>query len=365
MDIKNLANQTILPIKPYVPGKSVKQALSEIDLPEVYKMASNENPRGASPKAKSRYLELADQLHIYPEIYDRELLDAFAAKLGCSRDNITLSNGGDGIIYNMGMAVLNPGDETIIPDITFAVYETITRIMHAVPVFSPMKNSAIDLDDIYSRITDRTKIIFICNPNNPTGQCLPPGKLKEFLRKVPENIFVFLDEAYIDFTEPEYNIGSVELLKGGMKNLFILRTFSKVYGLAGVRIGFGIGDPELISLISRVKPPFDLSIVAENIAAEALADDEFYNRTVSETAAEKAYYYAELDKLGLSYFRSQTNYILIDVKMDAKKAAQALMEQGIIVRPAASYGFPTCIRITIGQHRENELFFKALGKLMV
>ena len=127
------------------------------------------------------------------------------------------------IIYNMGMAVLNPGDETIIPEITFAVYETITRIMHAVPVFSPMKESAIDLDDIYSRITDKTKIIFICNPNNPTGQCLPPEKLKAFLKKVPENIFVFLDEAYIDFTEPEYNIGSVELLRGGMKNLFILR----------------------------------------------------------------------------------------------------------------------------------------------
>ena len=353
MELKELANQSILPIKPYVPGKSVKQALSEIDLPEVYKMASNENPRGASPKAKAKYLKLADQLHIYPEIYDRGLLDAFALKLGCSRDNITLSNGGDGIIYNMGMAVLNPGDETI------------TRIMHAVPVFSPMKDFAIDLDDIYSRITDKTKIIFICNPNNPTGQCLPKGKLIAFLKKVPEHIFVFLDEAYIDFTEPDFNIGSVELLKGGMNNLFILRTFSKVYGLAGVRIGFGIGSPELISLISRVKPPFDLSIVAENIAAEALADDEFYSRTVTETASEKEYYYAELDKLGLSYFRSQTNYILIDVKMDAKKAAQALMEQGIIVRPAASYGFPTCIRITIGQHRENEFFFKALRKLVV
>jgi len=365
MDIKELANQSILPIKPYVPGKSIKQALSEIDLHQVYKMASNENPRGASPKAKAKYLELADLLHIYPEIYDRDLLDTFASKLGCDRDNITLSNGGDGIIYNMGMAVLNPGDETIIPEITFAVYETITRIMHAVPVFSPMKDFSIDLDDIYSRITDKTKIIFICNPNNPTGQCLPVDKLKAFLKKVPDNIFVFLDEAYIDFTSSDFNIGSVELLKGGMKNLFILRTFSKVYGLAGVRIGFGIGSHELISLISRVKPPFDLSIVAENIASEALSDDEFYNRTVSETAAEKEYYYRELDKMGLSYFRSQTNYILIDVKMDAKKAADELMKQGIIVRPAASYGFPTCIRITVGQHPENKLFFDALKKVVI
>ena len=183
-------------------------------------------------------------------------------------------------------------------------------------------------------------------------------------QKVPDRCVVVFDEAYYEFVEdPEYAHGLDYVRQG--RNVIVMHTFSKVYGLAGVRIGFGIGDPELISLISRVKPPFDLSIVAENIAAEALADDEFYNRTVSETAAEKAYYYAELDKLGLSYFRSQTNYILIDVKMDCKKAAQALMEQGIIVRPAASYGFPTCIRITIGQHRENELFFKALGKLVV
>jgi len=364
MDIKSLANTSILPIKPYIPGKSVKQALSEVDLTEVFKMASNENPLGTSEKVRAKYCELSGSLHIYPEIYDRELLAAVAGNVGCGIDNITLSNGGDGVIYNMGMAVLNPGDETIIPEVTFGVYEIITRIMHAVPVFSPMKDSSIDLDDIYSRITDKTKIIFICNPNNPTGQCLPADVLKAFLKKVPENVFVFLDEAYIDFTVQAFNIDSVALLNGGMKNLFILRTFSKVYGLAGVRIGYGIGDSALISLISRVKPPFDLSIVAENIAAVALADSEFYSRTVTETNLEKEYYYKELDKMGLKYYRSQTNYILIDVGMDCKFCAQELMKNGIIVRPAAIYGFPTCIRITIGRHRENELFFRALKKVV-
>ncbi|MCQ2604869.1 MAG: histidinol-phosphate transaminase [Spirochaetia bacterium] len=364
MDFEKLANKSILPIRPYVPGKSVKQALREMDLPQVYKMASNENPRGASTRARARYKELADMLHIYPEIHNQELLSLFAEKLGCSPDNIVFSNGGDGIIYSMGMAVLNPGDETIIPEITFSVYETITRIMHGVPVFSPMKDDSIDLDDIYSRITDKTKIIFVCNPNNPTGQCLDPERLKAFLRKVPENIFVFLDEAYIDFTEPGLNPDSIGLINGGMRNLFVLRTFSKVYGLAGVRMGYGVGDKELISLISRVKPPFDVSIIAENLASEALLDTEFYEETVNDTAREKEYYYSELDMMGLRYFKSQTNYILIDTGMDCRKVADALMRHGIIVRPAASYGFPTCIRITVGLHKENMLFFDALKKVL-
>lgn len=364
MDFLKLANEGILPIKPYVPGKSVKQALKEIKLDEVFKMASNENPRGASHRAVKRYMELAGSLHVYPEIHNSELLDIFAGKLGCGPEYITLSNGGDGIIYNMGMAVLNPGDETIIPEVTFAVYETITRIMHAVPVFSPMKDNRIDLEDIFSRITPKTKIIYICNPNNPTGLCLDPAELKVFLEKVPENIFVFLDEAYIDFTDERMNIRSVELIKGGMKNLFVLRTFSKVYGLAGVRIGFGVGDPGLISLISRVKPPFDLSIIAENLAGEALLDEDFYNETVNSTAEEKRYIYSELEEMGLSYFESHTNYILIDVGRDCREAADRLLKQGIIIRPAASYGFPTCIRVTVGQHRENVLFIEALKKIL-
>ena len=365
MDFLELANKGIIPIKPYVPGKSVKQALQEIKLDEVYKMASNENPRGASRKAREKYLTLADSLHIYPEIHNSELLGIFAEKLGCSPDNITLSNGGDGIIYNMGMAVLNPGDEAIIPEVTFAVYEIITRIMHAVPVFSPMKDNRIDLDDIYSRITPKTKIIYICNPNNPTGLCLEPEELLACLRKVPENIFVFLDEAYIDFTDSKKNINSVKLITGGMRNLFVLRTFSKVYGLAGVRIGYGVGDPEIISLISRIKPPFDLSIIAENLAAEALLDEDFYNETVQDTAREKAFYYEELDRMGLRYFESHTNYILIDVGRECRSVTDRLLEHGIIVRPAAGYGFPTCIRVTIGRHRENVLFFEALKKILL
>ncbi len=367
VDIEKIANSGILGIKPYVPGKSRKQVEREINLPEIYKMASNENPRGGSTKARKVYRDLEKSLHIYPEIYNPDLMAKFAQRLSCSPENITTGNGGDGVIYNSGMAFIEQGDEAIIPEITFSVYETIVRIMRGKPVFSPMKGHSIDLDDMFGRITDRTKIIYICNPNNPTGEALAPDKLKAFIEKVPENIIIFLDEAYIEFTEEKYNIDSVSMIKNGRSNLFVLRTFSKVYGLAGLRIGYGISSPELISLVNRVKPPFDVSVIAENAALAALDDEEFYTRTVADTSMEKQYYYGELDKMGLFYYRSQTNYILIDTKKDSLLVAEMLMRKGIIVRPAKSYNFPTCIRVTIGERKENSLFFdyfkKVLGEL--
>ena len=364
LKIEDYANSGILGIREYVPGKSKKQVEREISVPEIHKMASNENPRGASTKARKLYRELEKSLHIYPEIYNPDLMGKFASKLGIAPENITTGNGGDGVIYNSGMAFIEQGDETLIPEITFSVYETITRIMRGVPVFTKMKGTGIDLDDIRSKITDKTKMIYICNPNNPTGEALPVDQLEDFIRKVPERIIIFLDEAYIEFTEEKYRPSSVKMIREGMKNLFILRTFSKIYGLAGVRMGYGISSPELISLVQRVKPPFDVSIIAENLALEALDDDEFFSTTIMETAEEKKYYYSSLDDMGLKYYKSQTNYILIDTGKDGREIADKLTKKGIIVRPAGSYNFPSCIRVTIGRRRENELFFRFFREIL-
>jgi histidinol-phosphate aminotransferase len=361
---EDYANSGILDIKEYVPGKSKKQVEREISVDEIHKMASNENPRGASTKARALYRELEKSLHIYPEIYNPELMEKFASKLDLLPENITTGNGGDGVIYNSGMAFIEQGDETLIPEITFPVYETITRIMRGVPLFTKMKGTGIDLADIWSKITDKTKLIYICNPNNPTGEALPVDELEDFIKKVPERIIIFLDEAYIEFTEEKYKPSSLKMIRDGMKNLFILRTFSKIYGLAGVRMGYGISSPALISLVQRVKPPFDVSIIAENLALEALDDDDFFNTTIRETAEEKSYYYQELDDMGLGYYKSQTNYILIDTGREGKEVANRLAEKGIIVRPAGSYSFPSCIRITIGRRRENELFFRYFRQIL-
>ena len=364
MNIKDYANSGILKIKEYIPGKSIKQVEREIGLAEIYKMASNENPNGASTNARAAYKGLEDHLHRYPEIYNPELMAKFAQKLDLKPENITTGNGGDVVIYNFGMAFINDGDEALIPEITFSVYETITRIMRGIPVFTKMKGTLIDLDDIYKKITDKTKVVYLCNPNNPTGEALPVKEVTDFVKSVPEKTIVFLDEAYIEFTEDEYNPNALGMIREGIKNLFILRTFSKIYGLAGVRIGYGISNPEFINLVQRVKPPFDVSLIAENLALCALDDTDFFNKTLSETNIEKKYYYSELDKMGLKYYKSQTNYILVDTEMDGAAVAEKLVKKGIIVRPTKNYNFPSCIRITIGRKKENELFFKYFKEIL-
>jgi len=364
MLLSRIANKGTSAIKKYVPGKSIKEARAELGIAEMIKLASNENAFGASPDSVRSIRRMADQIHVYPDSQSREIRARLAGHLGVEAAQITTGNGADGVIYNLGMAVIDQGDEIIFPRITFPIYETISRVMRGIPVYSQMKDLRIDLADIEKSIGDRTKVIFLCNPNNPTGDSLPQAEVKAFLKGVPDHVLVVLDEAYIDFTEPEARLDSVGLFQDGMSNLFILRSFSKIYGLAGLRFGYGIGDAELVSLINLIKPPFDVSILAEQAAIDALGDREFERRTVEGCAEEKRYFYRELDSLGLAYVRSHTNFILIDTGRDAQELFQALLRQGIIVRAATLYGLPTHIRVTVGQHGQNESFFEALRAVL-
>jgi histidinol-phosphate aminotransferase len=268
------------------------------------------------------------------------------------------------VIYNLGMAVIDQGDEIIFPRITFPIYETIARVMRGIPVYSEMRGLRIDRKDNGEKISDRSKVIFLCNPNNPTGDSLPPDEVKAFLKSVPDKVLVVLDEAYIDFTEAQAKLDSVGVIRGGMSNLFILRSFSKIYGLAGLRFGYGIGDQGLVSLINLIKPPFDVSILAEQAALDALEDQDFVRRTVEGCFEEKRFFYQQLESLGLDYVHSHTNFILIDTGRDAQVVFQALLRQGVIVRAATLYSLPTHIRVTIGQRTENERFFEALRAVL-
>lgn len=365
MDLKRLANSGALKIKIYVPGKSKKEAERELNLRNFIKMASNENPHGPAPAARKAFSELAHRLNIYPDPVSTDLRVKLAGLLGCSERQITAGNGADGVIYNLGMAIIDQGDEVIIPEVTFSVYETITRVMRGVAVFSGMRNLRIDLESIKRKITEKTKAVFLCNPNNPTGDALPRDELAAFLHEIPAHVLIVLDEAYIDFMDSGFRPDSLGLLKKGMDNLFILRTLSKIYGLAGVRVGYGIGAEELVSLINRVKPPFDVSIVAENIALDALSDDVFVKGTLEDTFREKEFFYRELDGLGLEYVRSHTNFILIDTGLDSTDIFNRLMRKGIIVRPTANYNLSTSIRVTLGRHEENIAFFKAFKEVLL
>jgi len=362
--VPRFANPGALGARKYVPGKSVKEAMAELGLKEVVKMASNENPFGSSTKAQACLAELASELHVYPDAMSEALRGRLSAKLDVPREMLTIGNGADGVIYNLGMAVLDQNDETLIPRISYPIYESIIRVMRATITYTAMKGLRIDLEDLARRITPRTKAIFLCNPNNPTGDALPRAELLAFLQSLPPTVLAVLDEAYIDFADPEYRPGAVALVKRGMKNLFVLRTFSKLYGLAGLRVGYGVGDPQVIELIHRIKPPFGVSAVAERLALAALEDTEFAWKTLEDCAREKRYFSAELGRLDLDYVPSHTNFVLVDTKRDCLEVFQRLMTRGLIVRPAKQYGLPTSVRITVGQHHENVRLFQELPKVL-
>jgi histidinol-phosphate aminotransferase len=358
------ANPGALGARKYVPGKSVRQAMSELGLKEVIKMASNENPFGSSPKARACLAELVDELHVYPDAANEALRGRLSEKLDVPREMLTIGNGADGVIYNLGMAVLDQGDETLIPRISYPIYETIIRVMRATVTYTGMKGLRIDLEDLARRVTPRTKAVFLCNPNNPTGDALPRAELLAFLKSLPPKVLAVLDEAYIDFADPECRPGAVALVKGGMRNLFVLRTFSKLYGLAGARVGYGVGDPQVVELIHRIKPPFGVSAIAERLALAALEDAQFAWNTLEDCAREKRYFSAELGRLGLDFVPSHTNFVLVDTRRDCLEVFQRLLRRGLIVRPAKQYGLPTCVRVTIGQHHENVRLFRALSEVL-
>lgn len=364
ININKLANSGALKTKKYIPGKSKQEVERELGLKDIIKLASNENPHGSSPFAGEALKGLAGKVNIYPDKVSTDLRRKLAELTGCREAEITVGNGADGVIFNLGMAVIDQGDEVIIPEVTFPVYETITRVMRGKVVCSKIRELRIDLPDILVRITPKTKVIFLCNPNNPTGDALPPRELTAFLRQVPEEVLIVLDEAYIDFADKSLNPGSIKIFKGGLNNLFIIRTLSKAYGLAGIRVGYGIGQGELVSLINQVKPPFDVSLVAEVAGRAALDDSAFIQATLADSVREKNYYYRELDKLKLKYIRSHTNFVLIDTGLDANDIFERLLSRGVIVRSAKGYGLPTCIRVTLGRHEENVRFFQALEEVL-
>lgn len=358
------ANPGALKAHKYVPGKSLKEAMAELGLQEAVKMSSNENPFGCSARAKAALPELAEELHVYPDALNQALRARLAEKLDVSQEALTIGNGADGVIYNLGMAVLDQEDEALIPRISYPIYESIVRVMRARVTYTAMKGLRIDLEDLARHVTARTKVVFLCNPNNPTGDALPRAELLDFLGGLPPTVLAVLDEAYIDFADPQCRPGAVALVKGGRRNLFVLRTFSKLYGLAGARVGYGVGDPEVVELIHRVKPPFGVSAIAERLALAALEDAQFAWQTLEDCAKEKRYFAAELGRLGLDYVPSHTNFVLVDTRRDCQEVFRRLMARGLIVRPAVQYGLPTWLRITIGRHPENVRLFRALSAVL-
>ncbi|MDI6732099.1 MAG: histidinol-phosphate transaminase [Candidatus Margulisbacteria bacterium] len=335
-------------IKDYVPGKNPTS-------PGVVKLASNENPFGPSPKALEAIEKEAKNLHIYPDQKSLLLREALAKKLAVETDNLIIGNGSDEIMQIAAATYLKPGEEVIVSAHTFSVYEFVTRLFDGQPVFAPLNNFEQDLDAMARAITPRTKIIFLCNPHNPTGTYCSNQELIAFLDKVPDNILVVIDEAYAEFAEAADFPKSADLIKSS-KNLLVLRTFSKYYGLAGLRVGYGTGNKDLIHYMFRTKLPFNVNRLAQMGALAALDDNAFLDKTYKNNLEGKKYFYAEFDKLGLEHKKTEANFIFVNIKRSADEAFLALMKAGVIIRPLTSFGLPEAIRVSIGAPEQNRKF---------
>ncbi|WP_166239398.1 histidinol-phosphate transaminase [Paenibacillus turpanensis] len=357
------SNIVHLPV--YQPGKPIHEVKQELGLTEVIKLASNENPFGCSPKAKEAIVKHVDQAHVYPDGASVELTKALAQHLGVQTNQIIFGAGSDEVILMIARAYFVQGDETIMADRTFPQYKHNAEIENASVIEVPLKDGVHDLPAMLSRVTPKTKVVWICNPNNPTGTIVSHEEVVDFLNKVPSHVLVVLDEAYYEYIVSAEYPRSLELAEK-YKNVIVLRTFSKCYGLASLRIGYGIGHPDVIHTINQVREPFNTTGFAQAAALAAVQDQAFVEDCRRKNHEGLLYLTEQFSRLGLAYYPAHGNFILVDAKRDAKLVYEGLLRKGIIVRGGhtASIGFPTCFRVTIGSKEENEKFISALEQVL-
>lgn len=351
-------------IQPYVPGKPIEEVQREYGLTDVVKLASNENPLGPSPRAMRALAEEVPRLHLYPDGDSYDLRHALARHLGVRPEQVTVGNGADGIIVQTCLAYLDDGDEVIVGRPSFPLYDTYTHVMRARLVPVPLRDYRLDLEGMAAAITDRTKLIFVCNPNNPTGTIVTADEVSAFMARVPDHVLVVFDEAYYEFVHADDFPDTLAYVREGRKNVMTIRTFSKIYGLAGVRLGYAVADPEVLAPLLKVKEPFAVNRLAQAAGIAALEDDGFLEATVAATTNGQQFICRGVRRLGLSCVPSHTNFILVQVGPRAGAVAQRLLERGIIVRPCDLYGLPEFLRITVGTPKQNARLISALEEVL-
>ena len=357
---QSLAN--IRAISPYLPGKPITQLAREMGLPveRIVKLASNENPLGMSPKAKVAIEKAAASLERYPD--DFELKSALSAYLAMGVEHLVLGNGSNDVLDLIARVFLSPGRSAIFSQHAFAVYPLASLSAGAELIAVPALDFGHDLDAMQKAIRPDTRLIWIANPNNPTGTFLPYPQLKAFVQAVPADVVVVLDEAYNDYIPPEERVDTTAWI-AEYPNLVITRTFSKIYGLAGLRIGYGIASAEIADLMNRVRQPFNCNNLALAAASAALDDHEFVARSYALNRSGMVQILAGLESFGLSHIPSHGNFLTFRAG-DAATLNQKLLRQGVIVRPIAGYGMPEWLRVTIGTESENQRFLDALAQSM-
>ena len=347
-------------ITPYQPGKPIEEVQRELGLKEVIKLASNENPLGPSPLAVEAIKKAASKVNLYPDGNAFYLKRELAEHVGFPPEQIILGNGSNEVLQIIGDTFISPGDEAIYSQQAFVVYMLVSRICGAVEVTTPLTpDYRHDLRAMADAITPKTKVIFIANPNNPTGTIVTREEVDEFMERVPEHVLVVFDEAYYEYVEnPEYP-DTLKYVREG-RNVIVLRTFSKIYGLAGLRIGYGISTPRIIELLNKVRQPFNVNLIAQEAARASLKDSEHVAKSRRVNSEGKRFLYEQLERLGVEYVPTEGNFLLVHLRRPGEKVFQEMLKLGVIVRPMGGYDFPNSIRVTIGTREQNERFIEAL-----
>ncbi len=351
-------------IAPYVPGKPVEELAREfhLDPAGIVKLASNENPRGPSPKALAAIATAAADVTRYPDGNGFALRSALASRLGVAPECLVLGNGSNDVLELVTQAFLTPGDEAIYAQHAFAVYPLATHARGAKGVEVPAKDHGHDLPAMLAAVTPRTRVVFVANPNNPTGTWIGAAAMEAFVANVPREVVVVLDEAYDEYLAPSDRSRSISWI-ARYPNLIVSRTFSKAYGLAALRVGYGVMDASVADLLNRVRQPFNVNSLAQAAAIAALGDAAYVEESARSNREGMRQIEAGLAKLGVAFVPSHGNFLLVNVG-DGARVYAALLRDGVIVRPVANYGLPAFLRVTVGLPAENERFLAALGRAL-
>ncbi len=358
-----LAAPAVRGLVPYEPGKPIEALERELGIREAVKLASNENPLGPSPRALEAARAALAGIARYPDGHGHALRAALAARHGVDPACVVLGNGSNDVLDLVARAFLGPGTEAVMSAHAFAVYPIATRAAGAEAVVAPARDFGHDLEAMAARVTARTRVVWIANPNNPTGTRLAPERLRAFLEALPPHVVAVVDEAYHEYAAPAGEAGAIAWL-AALPRLVVTRTFSKAHGLAGLRIGYGVAAPEVAELLNRVRQPFNANAVAQAAAQAALADEAHIARSVALNREGMAQLEAGLGELGLAWIPSAGNFLCVDVGREAAPVYEALLREGVIVRPVAGYGLPRHLRVTVGLPEENRRFLEALGRVL-
>lgn len=362
--MKPCVPEYIASIIPYPPGKPLEELEREYGIADCIKLASNENPLGPSPKAVEAITRALGKLHRYPDGSGYYLRRRLSDKFGLPFEGIVLGNGSNEIIELVIRAYLRPGDEVVLPAPSFLVYGLAVQTMGGQARAIPLRDFTIDLKATLAAVTPKTRIVFVNNPNNPTGTIVRKGEFEAFLAGLPQDVIVILDEAYIEFARDVDTPAGFEYVNRQGPYVAALRTFSKIYGLAGLRIGYGVMDPCIADYLNRVRQPFNTGTLAQVAALAALDDDEFVRKTLETTWSGLEHLYAGVQRLGLRHVPTQSNFFLIELPFEARRVFDALLRKGVIVRAMNAYGLDRHIRVNAGLPEENARFLRSLEEVL-